>query len=1072
MKAEERELLEQVLKVIATLVPRGSTFYEAGALVKKIRDQKETRQRLHEALEQARQRFIAEAQQRGWKGVALALLKLGPSFYTSDAFRKALESALGRADFQTLETELARLLGDQVEGQDSAALARAARLYVAYIIDALWGVAAFRDAVRDVLFREQVEAFRRLEDRIKALAPSHDITVYGSVSQSILITGDHATVYLGDRAPAEKEPDGESPEEKALRILAIMAAPVAPGPGEKTAPESLDLTAEWFHLAEAVRRSPASIALRRLTPPTLRSLRHALSPGEQAAGRYPQVLHYSGHAGVAELLFEDELGRVHRVSIDDLLAEWPENAPMLDLVVLNACQTADETRSLARLMVEKDLVRAAVGHPRPVRDAEAIAFAAHLYKELAHGFPLDQAVKRARRHVTTHEVVLEGDRNLRFPAGTGQPWVDDGRPPGNLPPRASEKPFFGRGPELVDLAERLAEVDQGPRVVVITGHPGIGKSTLALEAAHRNAWRFRGGVAYAQARREGGQSTARELLTALLAALNLSPPQPEVEVLGQTLLAYAAENPVLLVLDNLESLASQEIKHLARVLEALPRGNAALVTLRPPVPALEMLPNAVPYPLHKGLETRDAARYALYLAQTRQVKLTWPEAQDLSQVVDGHPRLVELALARTRTRPLRALLKDLQQRGQDYQSLLAYLMDEVVASLPSEGRVALQVLPLFPAGWAPDEVLRAAAHSGDPHALRKAALADFDPRQQAWVWHATVQEYAQQHVPLPEEERLRRLAATLPGWTEWLRSLPEVQHEREQHLLAAWPNLEFLLAHLGEIESGPEEMVFLDTLGTVLPRPDRTVALREVVAAYNRVRAALAEDDEEKALWLNNLGAALGALGRREEALKAAQEAVEVYRRLAQANPQAFEPNLAASLNNLANILAGLGRRGEALEAAQEAVEVYRRLAQANPQAFEPDLAGSLNNLSVFLADLGRREEALKAAQEAVVIRRRLAQANPQAFEPDLARSLGTLGWVLLDSDRAREAAEAFSKGVQHLLLHARALPQAFGPPLKTLVQLYLQACRAGGLTPDADLMQEVASILTREADQGSREGE
>ena len=139
---------------------------------------------------------------------------------------------------------------------------------------------------------------------------------------------------------------------------------------------------------------------------------------------------------------------------------------------------------------------------------------------------------------------------------------------------------------------------------------------------------------------------------------------------------------------------------------------------------------------------------------------------------------------------------------------------------------------------------------------------------------------------------------------------------------------------------------------------------------------------------------------------------------------------------------------------------MYRRLARANPQAFEPDLAMSLTNLARSLAALGRREEALEAAQEAVEVYRRLARANPQAFEPELARSLGTLGMVLLGSDRAREAAEAFSEGVRRLLPHARALPQAFGPLLKTLVQDYLRACQAAGLTPDADLMQEVASIL------------
>ena len=51
----------------------------------------------------------------------------------------------------------------------------------------------------------------------------------------------------------------------------------------------------------------------------------------------------------------------------------------------------------------------------------------------------------------------------------------------------------------------------------------------------------------------------------------------------------------------------------------------------------------------------------------------------------------------------------------------------------------------------------------------------------------------------------------------------------------------------------------------------------------------------------------LSALGRREEALKAAEEAVGHYRALAEARPDAFIPDLALSLNNLAIMLSALG---------------------------------------------------------------------------------------------------------------------------------------------------------------------
>jgi tetratricopeptide (TPR) repeat protein len=64
----------------------------------------------------------------------------------------------------------------------------------------------------------------------------------------------------------------------------------------------------------------------------------------------------------------------------------------------------------------------------------------------------------------------------------------------------------------------------------------------------------------------------------------------------------------------------------------------------------------------------------------------------------------------------------------------------------------------------------------------------------------------------------------------------------------------------------------------------------------------------------------------------------------------------------IAERLAAADRRA----ASQEAVDIYRRLAQPRPDAFLPDLASSLSNLGLGLSNLGRREEALAASQEAV----------------------------------------------------------------------------------------------------------
>ena len=99
--------------------------------------------------------------------------------------------------------------------------------------------------------------------------------------------------------------------------------------------------------------------------------------------------------------------------------------------------------------------------------------------------------------------------------------------------------------------------------------------------------------------------------------------------------------------------------------------------------------------------------------------------------------------------------------------------------------------------------------------------------------------------------------------------------------------------------------------------------------------------------------------------------------------------------------MSGLGRHEDALAAAGEAADLYRRLAAARPDTFLPNLATSLSNLGKYFGDLGRSEEALAAAQEATDIYRRLAAARPDAFLPNLALSLNNLGRIL---ERARPA--------------------------------------------------------------------
>jgi len=168
----------------------------------------------------------------------------------------------------------------------------------------------------------------------------------------------------------------------------------------------------------------------------------------------------------------------------------------------------------------------------------------------------------------------------------------------------------------------------------------------------------------------------------------------------------------------------------------------------------------------------------------------------------------------------------------------------------------------------------------------------------------------------------------------------------------------------------------------------------------------------EYARCLNNLGIRLAALGRHEEALAPAEDAVGVQRRLAMSDPATYLPDLAVSLDLLSTALADAGRPEEALGPAEEAAVAYRRLAAQDSVGFLPELASSLNTLGIRLTDAGRRDAALEPVEEAVAVCRRLSVINRAIYQPELAFSLTNLSITLADLERWEESIEPAEEAV------------------------------------------------------------
>jgi tetratricopeptide (TPR) repeat protein len=105
---------------------------------------------------------------------------------------------------------------------------------------------------------------------------------------------------------------------------------------------------------------------------------------------------------------------------------------------------------------------------------------------------------------------------------------------------------------------------------------------------------------------------------------------------------------------------------------------------------------------------------------------------------------------------------------------------------------------------------------------------------------------------------------------------------------------------------------------------------------------------------LNSLGVRQSELGQREAAVASTDEAVDVYRKLATARPDAFLPDLATSLTNLGQRQSELGQHDAALASTQEALDALWPHFVALPAAHEHLAKEILRNLPIRLIALGR----------------------------------------------------------------------------------------------------------------------
>ncbi len=232
---------------------------------------------------------------------------------------------------------------------------------------------------------------------------------------------------------------------------------------------------------------------------------------------------------------------------------------------------------------------------------------------------------------------------------------------------APPTPLIGRDQELATVTRLFQDADA--RLVSLTGPGGTGKTRLALGIAGELIDAFPDGVFLVDL------STVRDpalVLPAIASALNLREVSPGT--LRETLTDYLAPKRMLLVLDNCEQIISAA-SDIASLLAACPR-LAILATSRESLrigaerefPVLPLgIPPATDTPLLEDLAQTPAV--ALFVSRATAIDpgfaLTAENAAVIAEIcrrLDGLPLAIELAAARIRLLPPRALLARLEQQ--------------------------------------------------------------------------------------------------------------------------------------------------------------------------------------------------------------------------------------------------------------------------------------------------------------------------------------------------------------------------------------------------------------------------
>jgi predicted ATPase/class 3 adenylate cyclase len=585
----------------------------------------------------------------------------------------------------------------------------------------------------------------------------------------------------------------------------------------------------------------------------------------------------------------------------------------------------------------------------------------------------------------------------------------------NLPSPASS--FVGREHELHEV---VAKIEEGARLLTLTGPGGSGKTRLAIEAAASLVPEYKAGVFWV------GLAALRDpaLVTETVA-----------EILGAKdgLQEHIGDRELLLLVDNLEQVI-EAAPDLSALLLACPN-LTLLVTSR----ELLRVHGEVEYPVPPLAEQEAVALFC----ERAQLEPS-SEIAELCARLDSLPLAVELAAARTKALSPAQILERLSQRldllkgGRDAdprQQTLRATVEWSYDLLSKEEQQLFRRLSVFTGGC----TLAAAEEVADAELDTLQSLVEKSllrvSRERYWMLE-TIGEYARELLAVSEESK--ELSTRHAEFFAALGERGEVElqgREQEQWLKRLGKEIDNFRAALsyGGASDRPLALALASDL-------HRLWVARGLVGEGRRWLEQTLAPEGSGSLRQRALGA-LGTLANYQGDLERASELAE--ERLALARSLGDLTAEASSLNQLARVVGGTGDFAQAGALREQAIMLAREVDPENVRFY----LNSLATIRIFQGDHGRA---------AALIEEALAMGKQAGDRIHRTAALSTLGFLLLQQGDVSRSLAVCREGLELSRRYSRAAMGLY-------VSLIVHGFRARGDLEQAARLLGAAEALAGE---------